>query len=222
MRYVCGWQLKTVAMALAENILAATRLPLLGGNVCLDFINTAEFRGSDRAIECLASYQHVLAWCVHVGLIDAREAQRLMNAATRQPAQEQKVLAQIIQTREALYRIFAALAQKKPPGTAALKPLNTALAQIAGQRQLIASADGVAWRWTSDSARLDPMLAPLTLAAADLLTSADLQKLRQCPGCGWLFLDTSRNHMRRWCSMAFCGSQDKSRRQYARKLADSV
>ncbi len=209
-------------MALAENLLAATRLPLLGGNVCLDFVNTAEFRGSDRTIECLASYQHALAWCVHASLIDAREAQRLMNAAARQPGQEHKALAQILQIREVLYRIFAALAQKKMPGAAALKPLNAALAQIAGQRQLLASGGTVTWRWSVDAARLDPMLAPLTLAAAELLTSAEIEKLRQCPGCGWLFLDTSRNHMRRWCSMAFCGSQDKSRRQYARRLADGV
>ncbi|MFD0480100.1 CGNR zinc finger domain-containing protein [Nonomuraea thailandensis] len=41
----------------------------------------------------------------------------------------------------------------------------------------------------------------------------------ECPSCGWLFLDTTRNGSRRWCSMAMCGSQVKSRRYYAAKTA---
>ena len=39
----------------------------------------------------------------------------------------------------------------------------------------------------------------------------------ECPSCRWLFLDTSRNGRRRWCSMATCGSRIKARRHYAHK-----
>lgn len=63
------------------------------------------------------------------------------------------------------------------------------------------------------------MLWPITLSAADVLLSPDLHQLQECPGpgCGWLFLDTSKNHKRRWCTMEGCGNRAKARSQYQRK-----
>jgi predicted RNA-binding Zn ribbon-like protein len=64
---------------------------------------------------------------------------------------------------------------------------------------------------------------PLHLVAralADLLTSPRLSRVGRCDGvgdCGWLFLDATKNHSRRWCSMAGCGSRAKMRRYYARR-----
>ena len=56
-------------------------------------------------------------------------------------------------------------------------------------------------------------------SAVELLTSSDLHQVKECPGnkgCGWLFLDTSKNGSRQWCSMEGCGSRAKRRRQYGR------
>ncbi len=47
-----------------------------------------------------------------------------------------------------------------------------------------------------------------------LLTRGPLDRPGACPSCGWLFVDTSKNGRRRWCSMATCGARDKSRRHY--------
>jgi predicted RNA-binding Zn ribbon-like protein len=43
--------------------------------------------------------------------------------------------------------------------------------------------------------------------------------VRECSGdtCGWLFVDTSRNHSRRWCDMEDCGNRAKARRHYLRR-----
>jgi predicted RNA-binding Zn ribbon-like protein len=62
------------------------------------------------------------------------------------------------------------------------------------------------------------VLWPVVLAAADLLTSGDRARIHECagPGCGWLFLDTSRNRRRRWCTMQGCGNRAKARRFYER------
>ncbi|WP_460515138.1 CGNR zinc finger domain-containing protein [Flindersiella endophytica] len=60
-------------------------------------------------------------------------------------------------------------------------------------------------------------------AAYELLFSADLGRLGRCPtedgGCGWLFLDHSRNRSRRWCRMADCGAEVKARRLTERRRA---
>ena len=77
---------------------------------------------------------------------------------------------------------------------------------------------GPPMRW-----QLTPLQHPdiprlLALQVLDLLQSPQLHLLRRChgPGCGWLFLDRTRSHTRRWCSTSDCGNRDRARRHYAR------
>jgi predicted RNA-binding Zn ribbon-like protein len=80
---------------------------------------------------------------------------------------------------------------------------------------------GFAWDWAGAEDALDQMLWPVVHDAAGLLTSEELDRVGQCDDdrCGWLFLDTSRNRSRRWCSMEDCGNRAKARRYYERKRA---
>jgi predicted RNA-binding Zn ribbon-like protein len=69
------------------------------------------------------------------------------------------------------------------------------------------------------------LLAPIAWSAADLMTGARAQRVRQCEdnkGCGWLFLDESRAGTRRWCSMGDCGNRAKARRHYLRKQLETA
>ncbi|HEV2853834.1 MAG TPA: CGNR zinc finger domain-containing protein [Thermoanaerobaculia bacterium] len=36
------------------------------------------------------------------------------------------------------------------------------------------------------------------------------------PDCGWMYVDCSRNGLRRWCEMETCGTLEKSRRRRER------
>src|SRR5215208_4390605 len=73
----------------------------------------------------------------------------------------------------------------------------------------------LAWAWPDGTNDLNRPLWPIALAAADLFQTAPLQLLAQCQHCRWLFLDTSRQHNRRWCSMNACGAIMKMRRYRA-------
>jgi predicted RNA-binding Zn ribbon-like protein len=53
-------------------------------------------------------------------------------------------------------------------------------------------------------------------SAADLLISPEIKQLKECPACGWLFLDKSKNQSRKWCSMSTCGDISKVTRNYQR------
>jgi predicted RNA-binding Zn ribbon-like protein len=57
--------------------------------------------------------------------------------------------------------------------------------------------------------------------AVDLLSGIELARLGRCPvedgGCGWLFLDHSRNRSRRWCTMENCGTGAKATRLTERR-----
>jgi len=77
-------------------------------------------------------------------------------------------------------------------------------------------ADPPRWSWALPD---DPtaMLHPVAAVAADLLTGPDLRLVKRCGGCPWLFVDRSRNHSRRWCDMADCGTAVKMRRYVARR-----
>jgi predicted RNA-binding Zn ribbon-like protein len=59
----------------------------------------------------------------------------------------------------------------------------------------------------------------VALLIASFLSDADLSRLRRCDGagCGWLFLDTTRNHSRRWCDSRDCGNRSRVRRYAERR-----
>jgi len=57
----------------------------------------------------------------------------------------------------------------------------------------------------------EQLLAPLAIAAADLLAKGDLSAIRKCEGdsCPVWFYDRTKAHRRRWCDMALCGNRRK-------------
>jgi predicted RNA-binding Zn ribbon-like protein len=95
------------------------------------------------------------------------------------------------------------------------------LATALAHRRLALESGKATWTWSGEADDLTSILWPVVLAASELLTSEQIMpRVKRCPNCGWLFLDTSRNGMRRWCSMQDCGSEAKSKRQYERKRAE--
>ncbi|MGH9751659.1 MAG: CGNR zinc finger domain-containing protein, partial [Blastocatellia bacterium] len=83
-----------------------------------------------------------------------------------------------------------------------------------GRVRLGAGEENFVWEWTDTKNALDQMLWRIADSAAEMLTTDDLTRLRECPGedCGWLFLDTSKNSRRQWCDMQTCGNLAKVRR----------
>ena len=74
----------------------------------------------------------------------------------------------------------------------------------------------VAWTWR-DSLALALPFHLLSLAVQDFFAPGESSLVKRCAAtdCGGLFLDTSRTHRRRWCTMASCGNRDKVRRYRA-------
>jgi predicted RNA-binding Zn ribbon-like protein len=193
-------------------------LNLIGGRLCLDFVNTVSNRLTPPVQDWLATYEDLVAWGEKAGSIGESEAAALRGAAMQDPGAAQEALAAAHALRATLYDVFAALATGQSPPTAAWDALNQALAEARYHNRLVAVADGFAWRWSTGT-RLDWPLWPIACSASDLLTSPDWQRIRQCAAedCSWLFVDTSRNGRRRWCDMQECGNRAKARRYYRRR-----
>jgi predicted RNA-binding Zn ribbon-like protein len=193
----------------------------MGGRLSLDFANTADWHASDQPIEFLTSYSELVAWSLRVGHLTDLQAQRLLDGAAAHPQRATAVLQRAIALRELIYRLFSAVALGQGPSADDLEAFNAELALTLASSRIVPAAEGFAWDWSGDGEALDCMLWPVVRDAADLLTSKELNRVGRCADerCGWLFVDTSRNRSRRWCSMESCGNRAKARRHY-RKSRD--
>ena len=118
-----------------------------------------------------------------------------------------------------MYGVFWAIEQKSKVPEESLAALNGHIQESAGHAEFV-RANGTFESRFDDAGSLHRPCWALARSAAELLSSGDrLQFIRACssPTCQWLFLDTSKNHQRRWCDMRLCGNRDKVRRFYARK-----
>jgi predicted RNA-binding Zn ribbon-like protein len=187
--------------------------------LCLDFANTADWHASDHPEESLNSYADVVAWARGAGLVSEVEAERLRAGASVSSMKAEEVLRRAVELRDAIYEVFAAVAHHRPVARRDVDVLNQALSQALAHQRLRLTDGGFTWEWMGGGEALDWILWPVAVSAAALLTSPLLSRVGQCSddrGCGWLFLDTSRNHSRRWCDMKDCGNRAKLRRFYAR------
>jgi predicted RNA-binding Zn ribbon-like protein len=124
-----------------------------------------------------------------------------------------------INLREAIYHILSEVSHGRHPDDKDLDTLNASLSDFMAKTRVGRRDGSFTWEWTGDRYALDRMLGPIARSTADLLTSEDLNRVGECAdqsGCGWLFLDTSRNRSRRWCSMGSCGNRAKAKRHYQR------
>jgi predicted RNA-binding Zn ribbon-like protein len=128
-------------------------------------------------------------------------------------------LRRAINLREAMYAVFSALLNRQTVPAVAMDTLNAYIQDAALHSRLVQREERCEWRFDDMGSALDAMLWPIARAAADLLASSDLALVRTCssPTCQRFFLDTSKNHHRRWCSMKQCGNRAKVRKFYAKK-----
>jgi predicted RNA-binding Zn ribbon-like protein len=194
--------------------LKVANLDRLGGHPALDFTNTVDSRRKDEPASYLRTLDDIVEWHVLAGLLPAGTAKQVQAAARNDPQLAEFAYRYGIGLREVLYRIFSAVARDRSPDPADLEALNTVLAALRPHQQLGIDRNSVKWGWRFDPAKPQSIFGPVAEAAAELLTSDRLAYVKECPSdtCGWLFLDTSRNHSRHWCSMATCGNPAKVRR----------
>jgi predicted RNA-binding Zn ribbon-like protein len=201
----------------ASGVERVMALALLGGHPALDLVNTVDWRDREDREETLVSYAALLACCRRLGLISPDNAEHLERAARLAPAEAAGLLPEALALREATARLVEA--GRGAPADLAL--VNRWLAQPNAAAALKPNPAGGYRLAEPEAADLAAPLRAIARAAADLLTSSRLRRVRCCggPGCGWLFLDTSPNGRRRWCSMEGCGNRAKAKRHYRKAIA---
>ncbi|MCA9726506.1 MAG: CGNR zinc finger domain-containing protein [Candidatus Eisenbacteria bacterium] len=198
-----------------------------GGSPALDLANTLDWRLRAEPIELFRRPDDLLRWGRSAGLLTPAEARRLRTSASPRPAKH--ALSVIMDLRETCAALFQALVDGTALAKSQLAALEREHRRAVAARSLTrgstpdrprdaADRPATRWVWREGTSGYDRIRHAVALDAVRILTTTDAHRVRQCADaeCGWFFLDTSRNHSRRWCSMKGCGNRNKVRRFYRR------
>ena len=194
------------------------RIELIAGAPCLDFINSVSDHLGQAPTERLRSYADLVFWSARCGLLDAAEQERFMALGRKHPRAAVMALKAALRFREAAFRVLLAIAADSLPADGDLAEVNRLVKKAQARLELVPVAGHYHLAWREGTAGPEQILWRVARAMAELMTSDALLTVRVCAGeaCGWLFLDKSRNHLRRWCSMSDCGNRAKARDFYRR------
>jgi len=198
----------------------------VGGHPAVDLVNTLNWtsRGPER--DRLTSYDRLVEWATGAGVVSREAGEALRVVARRTPRSRDAALATAQRLRAVLHRVIGAVASKREDD-AALADLDAFVALALAERTIVRermpgrgarrAASHLDWGWRIPDS-LDAIVWAVVWSAAALLVSDDAERLRVCGGddCGWMFVDQSRNGLRRWCEMDVCGMKEKNRRRGAR------
>ena len=174
----------------------------MGGDIALDLANTVNGPRDGKFDEdFLRVPEDLAAWAVHAGVVEAP------------PPVDADLLVEARELRAAVYDVFRAVAEGREPAQDRLAAIAAVHAAAVARARLVPAGGRFDLAWDGE------VIGPLAAAAVDLLRHGPLDRVKLCDGCPWLFLDTSRNHSRRWCSMNECGGRLKMRRYRARRRA---
>ncbi|HKX83811.1 MAG TPA: ABATE domain-containing protein [Pyrinomonadaceae bacterium] len=189
---------------------------VIANNLALDFANTVIVDGG-RQIDLLQSIDDLLEWAVVVGLMDKAGLRKVKDRLSGIDAE--RAFNAAVELRDTVRKIARDLSLGRPVSKDLLNRINTTLRQKAGYFEVFRSSDGYEKRFQIGTDDVEGLLIAVAESAADLLCFADLTQIKKCENeqCVLHFLDTSKNHRRRWCSMSACGNRAKASAFYHRK-----
>jgi predicted RNA-binding Zn ribbon-like protein len=201
------------------------KFEFLGDALCLDFLNTLHHAEAEDPSEELSSDADLAAWAAQAGILSASEAGRLQARALRNYAQRKllgKKRASLRDDaralREALRQMFQQAAREGKVAPRDVATLNVLLERFPAAGRIERSNGDWTMSWESQAGGAEKLFYAIVKSAAELVATGRWRAVRECASgtCTWMFLDTSKNHSRRWCQMARCGNRDKVHRFRAR------
>jgi predicted RNA-binding Zn ribbon-like protein len=190
-------------------------IEIVGGHPAVDFVNTVHSWRSDPPPDYLHGFDDFIDWNRMFELIGPESAARFKAAPAKEKA---RAFREALELRHDLHELLGAVADEKPLPQPALDHLNDVVRRTAAWRRLAADEETggttISCVWNLSEAPVAAALGPVAWQAVNLLEHGRLERLKECPGesCGWLFIDSSKNRSRTWCSMKTCGNTAKVKR----------
>jgi predicted RNA-binding Zn ribbon-like protein len=194
------------------------------GDISLDFANTMNWHASDHPEENLHNYDDLVAWGQAAGIISLESNENICNLADEHPVDAEHTYQNALRLREAIYRVFSHRYAGETIPASDLELINTTVNHAISHRRVVAAGSEFRWEWDDYCDEPELIMWKVAIAATELLTSDKVLRVRECEddrGCGYLFIDMSKNHSRRWCSMDSCGNRAKALRHYSRSKVET-
>jgi predicted RNA-binding Zn ribbon-like protein len=193
-------------------------LQLDGGCPVFDFTNTISNRNDPDYFDYLTKYNDFIQWSEKIGLLSKGRIHAISIFSESHVRKSADTLRQVVEAREVIFTLFSSLAQHRKADKGAMDAFNGLLSEALSNMRIDVGRTEVTTSFAvSEKTILKEPLYLLIKNAFDILSSQSFERIKECPTCRWLFLDTTKNGKRRWCNMQVCGSNDKARRYYHRK-----
>lgn len=186
--------------------------------LCCNFVNTVSTWKTAKNYDYFAVYDNFIAWCYKLEISPRERLESLKELANEQPEQALIALHRIKEIRKVIQGLISAVAQDDNDKKSAYLPAANLLIVDAISRQRLLYVDGKFTMSQIDSA--NDLLSPVWKAVqslSELLTDHETKRIKECPMCGWVFLDETKNASRKWCSIKACGTTDKMNRYNQKK-----
>ena len=192
-------------------------VPLDGGCVCFDFVNTIHSRVDKDIYDYIDTYSSFIKWMERLQLMPADTLENLKKLVQKDEETAQVALKDIKKKREMLYNFFSSVIHKRSPDIQLLQSFNKSLSDSLSRLSFDYKKDKLVLDWSDDKLNFYEPLKIIFKDAFDIITTIPQKRFKECRSCGWLFIDKSKNNSRTWCNMQTCGSIEKAKRYYYRK-----
>lgn len=194
----------------------------IGGELCLDFVNTVHDRSKADSPDYLAGgYQAMAGWAKQAGVLPAKTMAVLSASARKEPLKAAAAYKKGLQIRDNLFAILLSVADGRQAEPEEIAVFNNFLSEALMHKKIVATGARFSEDWETYRYQLELLLWPIIESAYRVMISGKRHKIRKCPSCHWLFSDKSKAGRRVWCSMDTCGAIDKAKRYYHKKKVRS-
>jgi len=189
-----------------------SKLPSLGGDLSLDFVNTVHDRHEEPLRDLLQNYLDLVTWVYCANAISDSQMERLLQTGRENQEKANQIYKDALQLREAFYDFVLNLINQDEASSTNMQLINRWISRAFSNLELAQLNGYFVLDWKTEIFELESVLWPIIRAFVNLISSEDRNRIKQCYNCGYLFVDNSKNKSRRWCSMEICGNRVKARR----------
>ena len=191
--------------------------PLDGDIPLLQFVNTQSKRNTLRAKNYLYHYTEFLKWSYEIKMIDEETYDSLELEARCYEKDVAGLLNQVLIVRSNFYLLLDCILHDEPVPPGVMSELNDANDAAGKHVKYAMTPHGLREVWHNTHEELAFPLWAITKNAVQFLATDAIKCIKQCT-CGDLYLDTTKNHNRRYCNPVTCGNIQRSKK-YLERLA---
>jgi len=192
-------------------------LPIDSTKLCCNFVNTIYSWKTDDNFDFLEDYHHFISWCEKLSVADAEYLNRLRSLAKRTPEEARRAMEEIRGTRNLLHAFISAISKRDQDKIhKLLARINPLLTEVWSMVKLDFDGTGFKPSFKIKPLQLKTPVWIILKSLYDLISEMDIIRMKECPSCGWVFYDETKNGKRRWCNPLNCGTQDKMSRYHQR------